>query len=341
MKIPKNRNIQFEKLFVNRTKELSLLEQFTSEPGSCTYVIGEGGIGKTALVNMFVYKNRDKLQENWIRYDANIVRTGNALYEAIKSIQSNGGLFIIDNAGWLSDDSLYKIEKEFSVSKNCSLIISGRKKPVKIKSSTNIIQLTGLDMRAMLEARLAFYPNAPHIDQILNIINGNCLLFNRIMSNPTLALNIANNFFRIEEFAATQRLFDINLSAEIGLHAQEKTTDPLGIILALVLFFISQFSNQHSTDSILDKINEVQIPISKQIDTQSINLFINPHFITNFVHLRSEPIIDSNNILTILAPNQIVDVSKVREGWASVKYKDVHSEKEISGWVHAKYLKPY
>jgi hypothetical protein len=56
--------------------------------------------------------------------------------------------------------------------------------------------------------------------------------------------------------------------------------------------------------------------------------------------LRSDPIVQKDNIITVLAPNQVVSVESVSEGWAKVVYVDYVSSKKYNGWIYCKYLKP-
>jgi len=66
----------------------------------------------------------------------------------------------------------------------------------------------------------------------------------------------------------------------------------------------------------------------------------NPHYVTEFVNLRSEPVVKGENITTVLGPNQVVSLESVADGWAKVVFTDHISSKNIVGWVYAKYLSP-
>lgn len=77
--------------------------------------------------------------------------------------------------------------------------------------------------------------------------------------------------------------------------------------------------------------------IQNSIKRKSI-LKIKKFVTTKFVNLRSSPSTKSD-ILTVVSPNTIIKVSKQKDGWNKIEFKDFIKEKSITGWIYGENIK--
>ena len=329
--------VPFEGTFVNRTKELAFLDENAIVAGNTVFLIGAFGLGKTALLRKFVSTHLS-------RYEGGVVfKSARDELPALTEIaghsdsESKHRLIIADEADIFKPKELLAGARMVYAAKRDNLIVAGRHLPDSHSRYILRLPLTGIEISKLLEVRLAHIPNAPNIERVLSLLNANKVFFDDLLANPRMAISLTN------------RLLHASIDEDIGrpdfIQPTERKVgklprpDVVSLVLALVLFFFSEHNSKHALETTLQEISytktELEVFVKEQIERSNRPANV----ITSFVNVRAEPNDKADNVLTILAPNQIVYLKGVKEGWAHILYIDPVSKSELNGWVYAAYIK--
>lgn len=330
-----------ESYFVNRQQELGLLDDYSKERGACIAVTGVAGIGKTTLLRVFERKVSSKFPGGVYHLSGHDGLSG--LHRNLGSLKKEEGhaLVVVDDVELLNSSDILSFYDSVVNKFLGSLVLSGRLIPISILPNVKILSLAGLNTTDLIKARLNLVHESVDIDKIIDIIDGNAALLQLLISTPRDALQKIHKLISPEiEIVPKATSTNIkNLKVDIQ---SEKDAGPdiFSLVLAVLLFIISSISAIKSEKRIVNEIQGIKEIVSEHFLATSHKDVVNEHYITTFVNLRSDPIIQKNNIITILAPNQTISVVSVSEGWAKVVYVDYVSSKKYDGWVCSKYIKP-
>lgn len=325
-----------EDVFINRAQELETLRDWCLKPGSTVSLVGPAGIGKTALLYMFVRRFSNLFPGGVVHLSFKDFADSNLKQNLNVHSTSDQQLLIIDDADAIPKRAVIDIINTTENSPNTSLIVAGRRVPITNRQLSKTIQLSGLSMAALVQARLRLFPEAPELDKVLRFIDGNPLLLSILSKNPRQALAFANKLFSSghEPFQVSQPATQVTVSQT------SPNIDIISILIAIVLFLLSQISSNKSEERILDKIQNLHQTVYEMTAEQRSASFANPHVVKEFLKLREEPTIRPDNVITILLPGQMVDLIEVSSGWAKVDLLETKQNKKVVGWVSSKYLIP-
>ncbi len=331
--------------FVGREKELDKLFHWCKNDEGVLFVTGEGGIGKTALIREFERQNNERFEGGIYNISARSGHKG--ILDTLNkySFEAELSLIVIDDIEFLSEKSIKDILVWAKNIKSVKLILSGRDVP-KLQDIDKyrpfILALSGLDPLSVIKARLSRIDRKTE-DKIVSVISNNATLFQSLISTPRAAVQLVHEILKqndIEPEVVPKEATPTNIVVDDSYN-RENQYDYYGYILAMFLFVLSNLSSQESEDRISTEIREFEQVVIELIHSPKTAKLNNTYVVTTFVNFRLTPKIDSNNIITILAPNQHVQLLKIEEGWAHVKYVDYVSEQTIKGWVYASYLKSF
>ncbi len=327
--------------FVGRERELDFLSKQSQENNSAIYVSGSGGIGKTALLRFFGEKYADLFPGGVFHFNAH--RTNN-LQEEIskKTISAKKQLFTIDDIEYIEEKAIHSLISFAQKFPNATLVLSGRKKIAAKVETIKVIELGGLNNSEVVRARLQYFPDAEISEKILKTIDGNPLLLQILANSPREILLRLQQTINSEEKALVDK--KIYRKTEQKFSESESgacDVDIVGILIAILFFVFSQFSGDNSEARLSSEIQELKGIVSQQTAEATKNIpkeKAPSHFINEFVRLRLAPSVDSNNVITVLFPNQQVRIINVSEGWAFVEFYNHISKATLEGYVYSKYL---
>jgi hypothetical protein len=111
----------------------------------------------------------------------------------------------------------------------------------------------------------------------------------------------------------------------------------LNVLLALVLFLISQSASKEMENRLTTEIKELENVISDQyvlLDTADEHQYLTPDRPLNF---RTGPSVD-DEIISVISPKQKLREIERKKDWIKVEYFDYLKNENIPGWVHSKYI---
>lgn len=133
------------------------------------------------------------------------------------------------------------------------------------------------------------------------------------------------------------------VSSKVGMRQPTIITREglLQIVLSVSLFFYGAYRQDKANKAILDRVDQFETKIIKDIETQKIAA-IKPnslHYVTTRLKLRKGPSKKFSVIRTLL-PKTLVLVEAMGNGWCQVRAFDFVSGEPAKGWVFGRYLKP-
>ncbi|MDK2593589.1 SH3 domain-containing protein [Pseudoalteromonas obscura] len=334
-------DIPIESFFVNRHRELELLSEHSKKPGTCIAVTGVGGIGKTALLRVFESKYSSRFLGGVFHLSG-----GEGLpdiqhhLEALRNSEHHS-LVVVDDVELLNASEVRNIYETVVNESLSTLIFSGRLVPINEIPNAKVITLSSLNAADLIKARLKIAPERADIDKALEIIEGNAALLQLLVSTPREIIQKLHDSFvpesvRVPEVSEARIQ---NIRVDIN---QEKDSGPdlISIVLSLILFLAAHVSSLETEENIINEIHGLQEVLEAQLPEEKRESGINWHYATTFLNLRSSPEVKSDNVVTVLDPNQTFSVFSVNRGWAEISYKDYVSSRELKGWVYSKYIRP-
>ena len=111
-------------------------------------------------------------------------------------------------------------------------------------------------------------------------------------------------------------------------------------LVAIIFLMITLQSSKEEEERIIRTIERIEEPlinfIEKHEDMDSQRTF---YFVTNSVNLRTLPTTEaSSSIITVLHPNQRVELITRKDEWLYVRYFDPLEGVPRTGWVYYRYL---
>jgi len=334
-------DIPLESYFVNRHQELELLSEHSKKPGTCIAVTGIGGIGKTALIRVFESKHSSRFLGGVFHLSGREGLSDIQHHLEVLKNSEHHSLVVVDDAELLNALEVRSIYETVVNKPLSTLIFSGRLFPINKIPNAKVITLSGLDMANLIKTRLKKAPERADIDKALEIIEGNAALLQLLASIPRDTIQKLYNSFVPESVRAPEigEAHIQNIRVDIH-HEKDSGQDLIGIILSLILFITAYASSLETEENIINEIHGLQEVIEAQLPEEKHETGINLHFTTTFLNLRSSAEVKSDNIVTVLSPNQTFSVLSINRGWAEIFYKDYVSSKELQGWVYSKYIRP-
>lgn len=155
-----------EEVFIDRAQELETLREWSTKPGSRVFLMGPAGIGKTALLYMFVRRFGDLFPCGVVHLSPQDF--ADPAIEPYPYDLSTPGqrLVILDDADAIPEQVIIDLVRATKNSQT-SLIVSGRRAPIGDWWPSKTIKLSGLDMAALVQARLLLLPDAPSVCKML------------------------------------------------------------------------------------------------------------------------------------------------------------------------------
>ena len=112
----------------------------------------------------------------------------------------------------------------------------------------------------------------------------------------------------------------------------------MSFLLTIILFVITLQSSKEEEERIIKAIEKIEEPlinfIEEREDTNSSETYF---FVNSSVNLRALPNTESS-IITVLHPNQRVELIKQQDGWLYIRYFDHLDGVPRIGWVYHRYL---
>jgi hypothetical protein len=323
----------FEKGFVNRTKELAFLADRATVPGYAVLVTGSRGVGKTTLILMHTHRTEAKYQGGVVR--VGFADSGKGVEDAFWAGDAIKGsrLLILDDADPMPATALRRTIERVCDEKRDSLIVLGQKLARFDDPSVFWLHLDGIEVEKLIRGRLDQLPRSATRDRALDFVNANRSFFEGLIQNPRLAVELANKLLVLQGQSSGTRE-----KAEPPWR-RFFHVDAVGIVVALALFLLSEHGSKVRLETALGGVRAANARIERVLEDNLDRSYL-PHLVASFVNLRREPREDSDNVITILAPGQIVYLKGLQLGWAKVQYLDPTSKAEVLGWVAAAFIKP-
>ena len=340
-------DVPYEALVVDRPEELNLLSRTVLQKGKIIWIYGRAGTGKTTLLRLFSKRYRDFFKEHKteIKYinakDLHKVRQN--ILESVSKPEYENTLLIIDDSQHLSNRELEEFIGYKKENDNLKLIFSSRKKPHSTDPETisniSVLKIKPPDLFTVLQTRIQSLKDEDTRNRAREIFD-KYLHYGIKQSDksPREILMELGNLIRqlpdAESFIA-EKIIDIeedNSGKIIEIKA-----DFIGIIFALVLFLVAQFSANKSERNISNKIEDVKTTIEYVVTLytcQNENLY----FVNRPVNFRDNPSTKNSTIYKVLQPNTLVSLEKREGNWMYVKCSDYVNNTEQYGWVYGKYL---
>jgi len=331
--------------FVGRKRELDYLANWLGSNNNVVFVTGKRGIGKTALIREFERKHDDFFTGGIFNLSAT---SGlHSVFETLNkySFDELPALVAIDDIEVLSSEETALLLDWVNQEKSIKLVLSGRRVPDlrNIDMYLNLVlELSGLDALSVIKAHISGADRKTE-EQVINTLSNNAALFQGLISTPRQAIQLAQKILK-QDYVSPQQLekeAEPNNIVIDETYDRENQYDYFGYILAVVLYIMSSISSQETEEKLVEEIQQIEQEVAELVIKKDSKGYKDAYIVTKFVNFRSQPTLNGNNIITVLAPNQQVVLLGIENGWAKAKYTDHVSEKTISGWVHSKYLKPY
>ena len=112
----------------------------------------------------------------------------------------------------------------------------------------------------------------------------------------------------------------------------------MSFLLTIILFAITLHSSKEEEERIIKAIEKIEEPLINFIEeSEDIDRIGTYFFVNSYVNLRALPNTESS-IITVLHPNQRVELIKQQDGWLYVRYFDHLDGVLRVGWVYHRYL---
>lgn len=323
-------------VFVGRERELQFLQSWVDGQDNVQFLTGARGIGKTALVRNFELDRNEDFPGGIFNLTADA--DAEALLSRLDQYTfANQKAFVaIDDADKLNEHELKRLTT-WASSKSCvKMLIVCASIPEEFdlsKYKYNAIRLQNIDPLIIIKEHLSSIDSAK-VDLIVKILHHNPTLLGGLLNTPRRVLQLAQVVLNREYIAPETFIGPQSVNYIVNDHEESSGNfDYVGYALAIILFLSSSLSDKESDERVSDRLDEIENIVSQPF-VQEEN-----YMATEFVNLRASPTTKADNVLTVLAPTQIVRVFENEKGWARVGYFDSESEEVVKGWVYEKYLK--
>jgi hypothetical protein len=112
----------------------------------------------------------------------------------------------------------------------------------------------------------------------------------------------------------------------------------INLVLALILFYLSQVSTEESEERLLNRLNAMEQTISVQLDALRNNRQEGVFLVADrSVNLRAGPGPDHDKLDVLLRNQKVVQLETSGE-WTKVEYFDYLGNALKRGWVHSRYF---
>jgi nucleoside-triphosphatase THEP1 len=339
-------DVPFEAYVIDRAEELNILSRSVLEKGQFIWICGRAGTGKTTLLLQFTRRYKDFFLNH--RTDITFVyareyrKVKEKLIEAIAKPDHQNTLLIIDESEHLSSHQLEEILNEKRKNDKLKLIFSSRKRPnlrnPEFKNNCHILNLKSPDLFSVLQKRLQLLGDKDIRNKARQIFNEYFHDIKQTDKTPREVLSELNRL--IHDYPEAEKYIkkdSIEVEEDESGNIVAIKADYVGIIFALVLFLVSQFSAGRSEKFIADKIDGLKTTIESVVSIYSSENE-NLYFVNRKVNFRNDPSIKNSKILRVLKVNTVVTLIKREGSWMYVKYSDYVNDSEQRGWVYEKYL---
>ncbi len=339
-------DIPFDAWVVDRQEELNNLSQAVLEKGRFVWIYGSVGTGKTTLLRLFTKrfhdffaKHRTEIKYIYARDYDEVKRT---ITDAIAKPSYDNTLIIIDESEHLSQVQLKDIIEQSQKHNNLKLIFSSREKPLtkdpEIMAGCYVLRLKSPNVVAVLERRLQLLTDKDKRSKAKEIINQYIYTTARATKTPREILveisRLLNEYPDTRPFIP-ENAIDTRQDESGGL--LEIKVDFIGILLALVLFIVTQITGNKTEENITNKIESVRTAVESVVSLYSSEkdtLF----YVNRPAKLRDAPTTRDSKVLLTLQANAVVSLVRERERWTYVKYQDYVANVDLYGWIYRSYL---
>lgn len=298
---------------VGRDFELHALASWASSQHSdAFFVVGERGIGKTALVRHFELLN-DELFVGGI-FNISATRGIDQVYQL--ELGAGRSLVFVDDIDLLKPNTISELLSWNRGQESVKLILSGRELP-KLecigKYLDRVISLKNIDPIKIIESRFQGGENSKLNDQLIDAALNNEELFDRLLGTPRATLTLADKLMSAKDRQQTQ-INNPPLPQNIRVDQTSNDFgqyDYYGYMLAFIFFIWSYISSTEMEERITNEIHDASQIVAEAFENQKI---IGNHVVTTFVNFRTTAKEHEDNIITVLAPNQQINLIDVENG---------------------------
>jgi len=339
-------DVPYEAYVIDRAEELNILSRSVLEKGKFVWICGRAGTGKTTLLRQFARRYKDYFLQH--RTDIVFVyareyrEVKEKIIEAIAKPDHQNTLLMIDESHQLSNHQLEEILSEKRKNDKLKLIFSSRKKPnfrdPEFNHNCRILNLKSPDLFAVLQKRLQLLGDKDIRTKARQIFNEYFQDIKQTDNTPREVLSELNKL--IHDYPEAEKYIKrdaIEVEKDESGNIVAFKADYIGIIFALVLFIVSQFSASRSEKYITDKIDGLRTTIESVVSiytSENENLY----FVNRRVNFRNKPSTKDSKILIALEVNTVVTLIKRKGSWMYVKYSEYVNDSEQYGWIYEKYL---
>lgn len=339
-------DIPFDAYVVDRQEELNPLSQTVLEKGKFVWIYGKAGTGKTTLLYQFARKYKDHFQLNLTDissvYARDYQKVKQRITEALEKEDHRSTLLLIDESEQLTNQQINEIIDIKRQNDRLKLIFSSRARP-QVKSqefqrNCHLLHLKSPDLFSVLQKRFQLLKDTDLKSKAREVFDDYLKSAQHTGKTPREVLSELNQLIHNYPDAETYvNRETISYEKDESGNVFEIKIDYVGIIFALILFLVSQFSSNQSEKNISDKIENLKNTIESVVSvytTENEALY----FVNRKVNFRDKPTTKKSIILMVLEPNTLVTLIKRQEDWMYVKYCDYADNSEQYGWVYNKYL---
>lgn len=339
-------DIPFDAYVIDGQEELNTLSKAVLEKGKFVWIYGRAGTGKTTLLYQFARKYKDYFKRHFTDissvYARDYQQVKQRIYEASEKEDHLCTLLLIDESEQLTNQQIDEIINIKRQNDRLKLVFSSRTIPqiksLEFQRNCHIHHHKSPDLFSILQRRMQFLKDTDLKNKARKVFDEYLNSAQHISKTPREVLSELNklihNFPEAESFVNKET---ISVEKDESGNIFEIKIDYVGIIFALILFLVSQFSANRSEKNILKQIENVKNTIESVVSvytTENENLY----FVNRNVNFRTKPTIIKSIILRVLEANTLVTLIKKQGDWMFVKYSDYVDNSEQYGWIYYTYL---
>lgn len=339
-------DIPFEAWVVDRQDELNQLSHVVLEKSRFVWIYGGFGTGKTTLLRLFASRfhdffanHRTEIKYVYARKYEEVKKT---IDDAIAKPSYDNTLVMIDESEHLSQLQLKEIVEQWQKHSTLKLVFSSRNRPQtkdpEILSRCYVLHLKSPSIRAVLEQRLQLLTDRDKRRKAKEIINEYVHTTEKATKTPReilLDINRLLNEYPDAKPFIPEHAIDTTKDESGGL--LEIKVDFIGILVALVLFIISQITSNRTEDNITNKIESVRTAVESVVSLYTSERDT-PFYVNRPANLRDAPTTRNSKVLLRLHANAVVFRIRSSENWMYVKYQDYVENADRYGWIYRAYL---
>lgn len=339
-------DIPFDAYVVDRQDELNLLSKVVLEKDKFVWIYGRAGTGKTTLLYQFARKYKDHFQIHLTDissvYARDYQQVKQRIHEALEKEDHLCTLLLIDESEQLTDQQIDEILNIKRQNDRLKLIFSSRARPqiksLKFQRNCHFLHLKSPDLFSVLQKRFQLLKDTDLKSKARKVFDEYLNSAQHTGKTPREVLSELNRL--VHKFPEAESYVNketISVEKDESGNVFEIKIDYVGIIFALILFLVSQFSAHRSEKFISEKVENVKNTIESVVSvytSENEDLY----FINRKVNFRIKPTIKKSIILRVLEPNTLVTLIKRQGDWMYVKYSDYVDNSEQYGWVYHTYL---